>query len=75
MLQRLRSLAADSSMQNKHSAAIFSGGKILSIGKNDHDCHRDCRNQTRYPSTHAEVAAIRGLSKLYWEKSHWVLQR
>ena len=75
MLQRLKLLAEDSDMQNKHSAAIFSGGKIHAIAKNDHDCHKDCNSGRRSPSTHAEVAAIRGLTKLYREKPYRVLQR
>lgn len=73
MLQRLRTLAENSDMKNKHSAAIFAGGKILSIAKNDHDCHKNHYSGLRDPSTHAEIAAIRGLTKMYWERPYWVL--
>lgn len=72
MLRRLQTLASESKMQNQHSAAVFSGGKIYSVGINTPDCHM--HGNIRGPSTHAEEAALRRVRvPQRWEKPQWVL--
>ena len=68
ILQNLRQLAMKSTMQCKHSAAIVSGGKIISVGINNH-CGKKIGGGRRSPSTHAECAAMSR------QRSYWVLSK